>query len=83
MVGIILSLVLPVALKLCIVRGEVFQKELELEAGCDCFNSLGRNSEVQAMSAAGEGVTGQMCLWFLLTIVFLGCPAGPGGGRSP
>lgn len=27
------------------MRGEVFRKELELEAGCDCFNSLGRNSE--------------------------------------
>ena len=64
MVDIILSLVLSIALKHCIVRGEVFQKELELEAGCDCFNSLGWNSEVQAMSAAGESVTGQMCLGF-------------------
>ena len=36
------------------MKGEVFRKELELDAGCDCFNSLGRNSEVQAMSAAGE-----------------------------
>ena len=65
------------------MRGEVFRKELELEAGCDCFNSLGRNSERKCKPWVQLGVTGQMCLWFLLTVVSSSAVRAQAGGRAP